>query len=213
MANTTESHWNTVYGTKAVDQVSWFEPHARTSLEFIRAAGVALDAPIIDVGGGASPLVTDLLADGYRDLTVLDVSSAALEIVRERIGPAEGKVTFIHQDVRAFKAQRQYALWHDRAVFHFLVDRADRDLYVQALRASLLPEGNVVIATFGPSGPERCSGLAVQRYDSSSLAEQLGPEFTLVASTLVTHRTPKETPQEFLWCRFRRSRPDAAKSS
>jgi SAM-dependent methyltransferase len=198
----TREHWDSVYGSKAITEVSWYEPHAEKSLELIRSAGVGLADPIVDVGGGASFLVDDLLEAGYRDLTVLDVSATVLDKLRERLGPRALSVTLLHQDVMAFEAERRYALWHDRAVFHFLVERADRERYLHALRRALRMDGHLVIATFGPSGPERCSGLPTLRYDQAALAAELGPDFKLMESSLSVHRTPWNAPQQFLYCRF-----------
>lgn len=204
MTIATREHWDAVYGKKAATDVSWYEPHAEKSLELIRGAGIGLADPIVDVGGGASFLVEDLLAAGYRDLTVLDVSATVLEKLRERLGPRALSITLLHQDVTAFKAERSYVLWHDRAVFHFLIERPDRERYLDALRRALRADGHLVIATFGPSGPERCSGLPTLRYDEAALAAELGPDFKLVESSLSVHRTPWNAPQQFLHCRFAR---------
>jgi SAM-dependent methyltransferase len=195
-------HWDAVYGNKAVTDVSWYEPHPEKSLELIRRAGVELTDPIIDVGGGASFLVDDLLEAGYRDLTVLDASAAVLGKFRERLGAKAPRVALLHQDVTAFEPERRYALWHDRAMFHFLVERADRERYLDALRRALRPDGHLVIATFGPSGPERCSGLPTVRYDEAALAAELGADFKLIESSLSIHRTPWNAPHQFLYCRF-----------
>lgn len=202
MTVTRREHWDSVYGAKALADVSWYEPHAGRSLELICSAGIALTDPIIDVGGGASFLVDDLLEAGYRDLTVLDVSATVLGKLRERLGAKAPGVTLLHQDVTAFEPERRYAIWHDRAVFHFLIERTDRERYLHALGRALRPDGQLVIATFGPSGPERCSGLPTLRYDSAALAAELGPEFTLLDSSLSLHRTPWNAPQQFLYCRF-----------
>lgn len=202
MTIATREHWDAVYGSKAVTDVSWYEPHAEKSLELIRSAGTELPEPIIDVGGGASFLVDDLLEAGYRDLTVLDVSATVLDKLRERLGPKAPRVALLHQEVTAFEAQRRYALWHDRAVFHFLIERADRERYVRALDRALRTDGHLVIATFGPSGPERCSGLPTMRYDEAALTAELGPNFKLIESSLSVHRTPWNAPQQFLYCRF-----------
>jgi SAM-dependent methyltransferase len=159
---------------------------------------------IIDVGGGASLLVNELLDAGYGDLTVLDISAEVLQQLRERLGERANSVTLIQQDVTRFQPTRRYALWHDRAVFHFLVQREDRARYVDVLRRTLLPNGHLIISTFGPSGPERCSGLPTVRYDAPALASELGNDFTLVDSSLAVHRTPWGSEQQFLHCRFDR---------
>src|SRR5579863_4774389 len=194
---TRQGHWDTVYGSKPLTGVSWYEPRPQKSLALIRGTGVGFDDPIIDVGGGGSFLVDVLAAAGYRDVTVL-------EKVRDRLGPRASGVTFVHEDVTNFRPARRYAIWHDRAVFHFLVQQEERQRYIDALRDGVLPDGHVVIATFGPSGPERCSGLPTMRYDQAELGAVLGPQFELVESGLSLHQTPWQTPQEFLYCRFDR---------
>ena len=195
-------YWDAVYRTKSITEVSWYEEHPDKSLELIRNSGIELTDPIIDVGGGASILVDDLLEAGYGDLTVLDVSAAVLDKLRGRLGARAPKVSLLHEDITTFDPGRRYALWHDRAVFHFLVEQADRGRYVGALHRALRPDGHLVMATFGPSGPERCSGLPTMRYDAATLAVELGPAFRLVESSLAIHRTPWSASQQFLYCRF-----------
>jgi len=214
MKDAKQAHWDAVYASKAVTSVSWYEPHPRKSLEMIRATGIQPEDPIIDVGGGASYLVDELLAAGYRHLTVLDLSAEVLQKLRERLGQRSASVTLLNQDVTQFQPRQQYALWHDRAVFHFLVQHEDRERYVAALRQAVRPNGHVVIATFGPAGPERCSGLPTMRYDANALAAQLGSDFKLVESSLAVHHTPSNAPQEFLHCRFdRQERGDGSRRS
>jgi SAM-dependent methyltransferase len=198
------AHWDQVYRTKAASEVSWYEAHPQCSLRLLQATRVRPEEPIIDVGGGASLLAEELLDAGYGDVSVLDVSAEALEKVRARLGARASAVSLISEDVTAFRPERRYALWHDRAVFHFLVDPADRERYIEALRRALRPQGHLIIATFGPSGPERCSGLPARRYDAQALAAELGREFRLVESALQTHRTPWNSTQEFLYGRFER---------
>lgn len=207
MTHAGQSHWDAVYGSKGVSEVSWYEPRAEKSLELVRATGIQSTDPIIDVGAGASLLVDELLTAGYRDLTVLDVSASALNKLRTRLGSAASRVAFVHQDVTAFRPGMQYALWHDRAVFHFLIGHEDRERYVNALRQAVRPGGHVLMATFGPSGPQRCSGLPTMRYEAAALAAELGGEFKLVESSLVIHRTPSHGQQQFLYCRFNRLAP------
>lgn len=202
MMGARHEHWDSVYGNKAITDVSWYEPHPEKSLELIRNSGIEFMDPIIDVGGGASYLVDDLLEAGYRDVTVLDVSATVLDKLRERLGAKAVRASLLHQDVTAFEPEKRYALWHDRAVFHFLVERADRERYLDALHRALRPNGHLVIATFGPSGPARCSGLPTRRYDEVSLAAEFGPDFELIESSLLVHRTPSNAPQQFLYCRF-----------
>lgn len=204
MTHAGQTHWDAVYAKKGTAEVSWYEPRPEKSLELIRSAGIRSTDPIIDVGAGASFLVDELLAAGYGDLTVLDLSVSALDKLRNRLGASASSVTLVHQDVTAFRPARQYALWHDRAVFHFLVQREDRERYVNALRQGVRPGGHVLMATFGPAGPERCSGLPTVRYDAQTLAAELGAEFRLAESSLVAHQTPSDARQQFLYCRFDR---------
>lgn len=204
MAHAGQSHWDAVYERKPASEVSWHEPRPEKSLELIRATAIGRADPIIDVGGGASLLVDELIAAAYLDLTVLDISTSALERVRDRLGRRASSLTLLHQDVTAFRSERQYSLWHDRAVFHFLIEREERQRYFAALRQSIRPDGHVIMATFGPSGPQRCSGLPARRYDARLLAAELGAGFALVQSALLTHRTPADVHQQFLYCWFNR---------
>jgi hypothetical protein len=171
----------------------------------IDAAAVPLTAPIIDVGGGASLLVDRLLARGHTDVTVLDLSGEVLAEVDARLGTLRRHVTLLEQDVRTFSPTRRYALWHDRAVFHFLTAAADRARYRRAVLAATSPGSHAIIATFGPQGPVRCSGLDTCRYDADSLAKELGAPFQLSESLLSEHLTPTGTRQQFLYARFART--------
>jgi SAM-dependent methyltransferase len=204
VTDSSQQHWDRVYSTKSSNDVSWYEAHPGKSLELIRATGAQPADPIIDVGSGASFLVDKLIDAGYLDLTVLDISAEVLKKLRTRLGPRAGAVTFLQRNVTEFEPDRRYAVWHDRAVFHFLIEREVRERYVGILRRALLPQGHVVIATFGPSGPERCSGLATRRYDADTLAAELGDDFSLVDSSVSVHRTPSGVEQSFLYCRFDR---------
>lgn len=204
MMDSTQAHWDKAYGSRAVTEVSWYEARPEKSLELIRATGVKPTAAIVDVGAGGSVLVDELLEAGFRDVTVLDISAEALRKLRARLGVRTSLVTLLHEDVTAFQPTRPYAVWHDRAVFHFMVERAERKRYINALCRALLPNGHLIIATFGPSGPERCSGLPVMRYSAPALAAELGSGFTLVDSSLAMHRTPKGVEQQFLYSRFAR---------
>jgi SAM-dependent methyltransferase len=192
-------HWQRVYETRSPATVSWYEAVPRRSLELIQATGVTLSAPIIDVGGGESRLVDHLLAGGYTDVSVLDIAPAALEQGQARLGPAAAGVKWIASDVTAFQPERRYAVWHDRAGFHFLVTPNERSRYLAVLRAALAPRGHLILATFGPTGPERCSGLPVQRYSQDDLAVLLEPDFRLMRYALEEHVTPMGQRQEFLW--------------
>jgi trans-aconitate methyltransferase len=175
------AHWEGVYATKAENEVSWFQENPAISLELIKQTHAAPESAIIDIGGGASRLVDALLRDGYRAVTVLDLSATAIEQARKRIGPESAKAAWIVADVTKWIPERQYQVWHDRAAFHFLTDPDDRRAYLDCLRSALAPGGQVVIGTFALDGPEKCSGLPVQRYDSKGLAEQLGASFELGA--------------------------------
>ena len=199
----TESHWENIYQTKSPPQTSWFEPHLQTSLEWIARAAADRSAAIIDVGAGESTLVDDLLCCGYRAVTVLDISATALQKSRARLGASAQSVSWICGDLlEAPLPCRAYDLWHDRAVFHFLADPEKRQAYLRQLASSLKPGGHVIIATFGPQGPEKCSGLCTQRYDADSLQHTLGPAFRLVRDALIEHETPFATRQQFLYCDF-----------
>jgi trans-aconitate methyltransferase len=190
-------HWQGVYTSKRPDEVSWFQETPTASLELMRAAGVTPASAIIDVGGGASRLVDVLLDEGFRALTVLDVSAAALSASQARLGVSAPNVTWITADVTTWEPRQTYDLWHDRAVFHFLTEPADRAAYVRCLKAALKPGGHAVIATFAPDGPERCSGLPVVRYDGASLAAELGEGFELLRTVHHAHRTPLGSVQNF----------------
>lgn len=198
------THWQNVYATKGEAEVSWFQASPTISLDMIRAARPDHDAVIIDIGGGASRLVDALLRDGYRDLTVLDLSANALDTAKKRIGAAASTVDWIVADATTWRPMKTYDVWHDRAAFHFLTDPHDRAAYVERLRWAVKPEGHVIIATFAPDGPETCSGLPVQRHDSASLAAELGPDFELVETRSETHHTPWNSTQAFQFSRFRR---------
>ena len=198
-------HWETVYRTKDVHEVSWFQSEARRSLDLITRVSPDRSAPIIDVGAGASVLVDDLLAAGYLDVSVLDVSEAALEISRGRLGTDAAKVKWMHADVRRAQLDEgAYAVWHDRAVFHFLTDAADRVAYVEQVRRAVRPGGYVLVATFAEDGPEYCSGLPVVRYSAEGLHSEFGTDFQLVRSEHEDHRTPAGGEQSFLYCLCRR---------
>ena len=203
MNTESQSHWNRVYTTKAADAVSWYQTQPGISLELIAAANLPPDAPIIDVGGGASVLVDCLLAQGRSALSVLDISTAALSRARARLGTNATKVRWIEADVREFEPPQHYDLWHDRAVFHFLTDSADRAAYMDALRRSLSPRGHVVTATFAKDGPARCSGLDVAHYDAASLHAEFGADFEMLESRREIHLTPTGTEQRFTWVHLR----------
>lgn len=192
-------HWNRVYANKEPDEVSWYQADHETSLRLIAQTGVRTDDPILDVGAGVSTLADSLLEQGFSDITVLDVSSKALERVRARMGSRGETVNWITSDVTAFSPQRRYALWHDRAVFHFLVDVHDRERYVDTVLAALRPRGFLVLATFGPEGPLRCSGLETRRYGIDQLRAIFDQHFELKAYELEDHVTPTGSSQQFIY--------------
>lgn len=197
-----QQHWEKIYGTKAPDQVSWFRPQLETSLALIESAtrGDRLLA-LIDVGGGASTLVDDLVGRGYRAVTVLDISQCAIDVARKRMGKASEAVHWLRADlIQAELPARSFDVWHDRAVFHFLTRPEDRLAYVRAVGLALKPGGHVIISTFGPDGPLKCSGLDVVRYDADSLHNEFGPRFHLVESSKELNQTPFGTTQQFLYC-------------
>jgi SAM-dependent methyltransferase len=199
-----QEHWEKVYQSKAPDDVSWHQVRPAVSLALIERAGIAQDAGIIDVGGGASTLVDHLLKAGYSRLAVLDLSRAALEHSRTRLGGDAALVEWMVTDVTEFTPPHPFALWHDRAVFHFFTEATDRRKYVEALRRTVSPGGQVIIAAFAPHGPEKCSGLEVCRHDAASVCVELGAEFELLEQVEETHRTPWATEQAFGYFRFRR---------
>lgn len=200
-----KEHWEKVYTTKSTDAVSWFQPHADLSLDLIRNTGARKNAGIIDVGGGASTLVDDLLAEGYSDLTVLDLSAAALGAARQRLGEKEKLVRWIEADVtRVDLPDHRYDIWHDRAVFHFLTTPEERTAYVQTVSRSVKPGGHVIVATFAEDGPLQCSGLPVMRYRADELHDQFGESFTLLKHQKEAHHTPFGAVQQFVYCYCRR---------
>ncbi|HET7601397.1 MAG TPA: class I SAM-dependent methyltransferase [Gemmatimonadales bacterium] len=197
-------HWEQVYRTRAPEQVSWYQPAARTSLALIRRVAPAIGAAILDVGGGASRLVDGLLDAGYRDITVLDLAADALAAARSRIGDRASQVRWIAADiVSAGLPGAAYDIWHDRAVFHFLTDAADRVRYVAQVKQALKPGGHLLMATFALDGPPRCSGLDVVRYSAQSLRDELGPGFDLVDTVREEHQTPSGAIQRFQYSLFR----------
>jgi trans-aconitate methyltransferase len=194
------SHWDDVYQSKAPDQVSWFLAHATMSLELVRRAGVAREGAIVDVGAGASRFADGLIDAGYTNITLLDLSDAALQATRARIGD---RARYVTGDVTAWEPPRTYALWHDRAVFHFLVTPEARAAYRRVLVKALAPGGSAIVATFAEDGPEKCSGLPVQRYSAEALAAAL-PELETMESRRETHTTPWGAKQSFVYVLFRR---------
>jgi SAM-dependent methyltransferase len=199
-----QSHWQNVYQTKGERDVSWFQEMPTISLDLIRATGVGPEASIIDIGGGASRLVDALIAESFRSLSVLDVSGKALATSRERLGAKAANVEWIVADVTGWQPGKRYDLWHDRAASHFLTAPADRAAYGACVRTAVGSGGHVIIGTFAPDGPERCSGLPVVRHDAGSIGELLGPSFKLIESRRHDHLTPGGTIQRFQYSQFQR---------
>ena len=198
---TTQAHWENVYQTKAVDDVSWYRPHLEVSLRLIADAAPDTGCAVIDVGGGEATLVDDLVVRGYSDVTVLDISPAAIEVAKARLGASAAAVHWITGDITAVELEAaRYDIWHDRAVFHFLTSADDRAAYVRQVARAVRRGGHVIVATFGPEGPETCSGLDVVRYDAEHLHGEFGPKFRLLESVTELHETPWGTPQQFMYC-------------
>jgi SAM-dependent methyltransferase len=198
-------HWEQVYSTKLAEKLGWYKPHLQTSFTWIKELGLDADAPIIDVGGGASTLVDDLLDAGYRSVTVLDISEQALSLVSARLGKKAELVTWFRGDVTSVDLPtHHYELWHDRAAFHFLTESDQQRQYRDKLLSALKPGGHVVIGTFAPEAPPKCSGLPVQRYTQDTLGETLGGEFELKRHHNELHVTPGGVQQLYLYCLFRR---------
>jgi 2-polyprenyl-3-methyl-5-hydroxy-6-metoxy-1,4-benzoquinol methylase len=197
----TRTHWEKIYTTKAPDQVSWYRPHLETSIDLIERSISDRSAPIIDIGGGESTLVDDLLARGFQNVTVLDVSQVAIDATKQRLGQIAGRVQWVTADITQVQLHAAgYDVWHDRAVFHFLTAPEQRAAYVRQVAHSVKTGGHVIVSTFGPEGPTKCSGLDVVRYDAESLHEEFGTSFRLVESSKELHETPFGTTQQFLYC-------------
>lgn len=201
---TRAEHWQKVYTTKGEGDVSWFQEEPAISLELIDSVGANPASRIVDIGGGASRLVDSLLARGFHDIAVLDVSDAALIAAKARVGEAEKHVRWIAADVTRWQPNQIYDIWHDRAAFHFLTEAEDRKAYVARLLTALRPGGHAIIGTFAIDGPEKCSGLPVRRYDAAGLSSELGPGFALVEARRHDHVTPWQSVQHFEFCVFQR---------
>ncbi len=199
-----KSHWEEIYNTKSPTEVSWYQTRPSLSLKLIEATGIEKGQGIIDVGGGSSMLVDCLLDEGYEDLAVLDISGQSLMIARARLGDREDDVEWYEADATEFQPPRQFHLWHDRAVFHFLTDERDRRKYVNVLEEALMPEGFLVMATFAIDGPKRCSGLGTVQYDEESMSLELGDEFVLMEKVDEAHVTPGDKEQKFTYFLYQR---------
>jgi 2-polyprenyl-3-methyl-5-hydroxy-6-metoxy-1,4-benzoquinol methylase len=196
-----QTHWEKVYAEKAPNAVSWYRPHLEISLALIEQTASGRSAKVIDVGGGESTLVDDLLDHGYENITVLDISQSAIDANRKRLGKAAERVRWLVADITRVELESSlYDVWHDRAVFHFLTAVADRIAYVRQVAHAVKRGGHVIVSTFGPEGPARCSGLDVVRYDAESLHREFGIHFRMLGSSAELHRTPFGTIQQFLYC-------------
>jgi SAM-dependent methyltransferase len=200
-----QAHWENVYTTKGEKEVSWFQENPAPSLELIALTGLPEDADIIDIGGGASRLVDELLARKFCRLTVLDLSGAALGAAKNRLGDGGAGVQWVIADVTTWEPTQTYDLWHDRAAFHFLTDQADQSAYVDRLKRAVKPGGHIIIGTFAPEGPERCSGLPIVRHDADTLSRILGSDFVLIDTRRHDHATPWGAVQRFQFSTFRRA--------
>ena len=201
-----KQHWEAVYSQKSSDKVSWYRPHLDRSLEFIQSCGMQHDARIVDVGGGASTLVDDLMVAGYTNLAVIDVAEAALEVAKDRLGERASTVDWIVGDVTAdLLPARSTDFWHDRAVFHFLTEETARPAYLAQVMRCVKPGGHVLVATFGLDGPDKCSGLPVARYDAEGIHAVFGELFSKVGEAAEMHETPWGGAQSFVYCFCRRA--------
>lgn len=198
-----KDHWEQIYATRSTAELGWYKAHLKTSLDWIKALNLDLDAPIIDIGGGASTLIDDLLEAGYRNITVLDISDGALSALKTRLGRKAEQVTWLVGDVTSVDLPaHRYALWHDRAVFHFLTTAEQQDKYRNQLLKALRPGGHMIMGTFAPEAPPKCSGLPVQRYNPEQLATVLGEDLELKRHCKELHITPGGVEQMYLYCHF-----------
>ncbi len=199
-----KSHWENVYQTKQLTEVSWYQARPDISLDFLHNYDLPKTARIIDVGGGDSLLVDHLLSEGYEHVTVLDISEKALERAKTRLGENAAKVTWVVADAAKYKPKVKYDFWHDRAAFHFFTEEKDIKRYIQNVRQSIAPGGYLVLGTFSENGPEKCSGLPIKQYSETAMKERLQQFFEKLKCLTVKHLTPSEKVQEFVFCGFRR---------
>ncbi len=200
-----QEHWENIYRTKKLTEVSWYEPIPETSLEFIKGLNLSKDAAIIDVGGGDSFLADFLLMEGYTNVSVLDISEEALERVKKRLGERAEEINWIVADITGFQPEETYDLWHDRAAFHFLTEEDQVRKYLDLLKTAVKSQGVVVMATFSDKGPTKCSGIDIQQYTISDLAQLLSADFGMLSCKNVLHETPSGAEQDFIFCSFRKN--------
>jgi 2-polyprenyl-3-methyl-5-hydroxy-6-metoxy-1,4-benzoquinol methylase len=201
-----KSHWENIYNTKALKDTSWYQPNPETSLTFVLENNVKLDSKIIDIGGGDSFFVDHLLDMGYVDITVLDISEAAINRAKERLGSKATQVQWIVADVTLFKAEELYDFWHDRAAFHFLTDDKEINKYIITSHNSIKHGGKIVVGTFSQEGPQKCSGIEIKQYSESSMTEKFSPYFQKIKCISVNHKTPFDSIQNFTFCSFKNNK-------
>ena len=203
-----KKHWDNIYSTKELTEVSWYQATPESSLEFIRKFNLSKSAAIIDIGGGDSLLVDHLLDQDYQNITVLDISEAAIERSKERLGKRAEKVKWVVEDAVMFHPEEKYEFWHDRAAFHFLTDDQEIARYIETAQKSIVPNGILVIGTFSEDGPRKCSGIEIKQYSEHSMTKRLKPYFDKIKCTRVDHKTPSGSIQNFVFCSFRRPKTD-----
>jgi len=199
-----KKHWENIYQTKQLNEVSWYQPTPETSLDFIKQFNIPITAKIIDVGGGDSFLVDHLLEKGYQDITVLDISEAAIDRAKRRLGDKAKNVKWIVADASTFKPTEKYDFWHDRATFHFLTDEQEITNYIETARQNINTTGVLVIGTFSEQGPKKCSGIEIKQYSETTMADRLKMFFEKIKCITVDHKTPFDTTQNFVFCSFRK---------
>lgn len=199
-----KNHWENIYNTKKLNEVSWYQPKPEISLDFILAANPDKDDAIIDIGGGDSFLADHLLETGFSNITVLDISAKAIERAKKRIGNKAERVKWIVSDIIDFTPTQQYDIWHDRAAFHFLTNEKEVKKYVAIAEQSIVQNGQLVIGTFSSNGPKKCSGIEIKQYAAENLAATFGSAFNLLNPKIIEHPTPFDTVQEFLFCSFQK---------
>ena len=199
-----KKHWENIYQTKELKDVSWFQPTPETSLDFFKQFNVPTTAKVIDIGGGDSFLVDHLLDLGYQDISVLDISAAAIDRAKQRLGDKAKNVKWIVADAATFKPTEKYDFWHDRAAFHFLTDEHEISNYLETARQNINPTGVLVIGTFSEQGPKKCSGIEIKQYSETTMTVRLKNFFEKIKCITVDHKTPFDTIQNFVFCSFRK---------
>ncbi len=199
-----QRHWESIYKTKQLTEVGWYQPVPITSLAFLKEFNVPVTAKVIDIGGGDSFFVDHLLQMGYQDITVLDISETAIGRAKERLGEKAAKVKWIIADAASFNATRHYDFWHDRAAFHFLTEENEVERYIDIVQRSINPNGVLVIGTFSVDGPKKCSGIDIQQYSESSMAERVKRFFEKIRCFTIDHTTPSGAIQNYVFCSFRK---------